>query len=245
MRPLTLLLVASVAAIAAPAWAGPPYVTDDPQPTEPGHWEIYSFVTGAHVEGATSGEGGFDLNYGAAKDLQLTLVIPAAFDRSEGETHIGMGVVEAAAKLKLMHQDKAGWRPDVAVFPRLLLPTAPARFASRHVNLLLPVWAEKDFGPWAVFGGGGFQLNPGAGNRDFWTGGVAVTRQLTERLNVGAEITHRSREAEEGRDFTAANLGVIYRLTDHWSLLASGGPGLQNARQEGRYDFYISLKADY
>jgi hypothetical protein len=246
MRPLAPLFAASVAAaLAAPAWAGPPYATDDPQPTERGHWEIYNFATGAHVEGATSGEAGLDLNYGGAKDLQLTLVIPAAFAHSDGETHVGMGVVEAAAKLKFVHQDKDGWRPDVAVFPRLFLPTAPARFASRQVGLLLPVWAEKDFGPWAVFGGGGFQLNPGAGNRDFWTGGLAVTRQVTERLNLGAEITHRSREAEEGRDFTAANLGVIYRLTDHWSLLASGGPGLQNARDDGRYDFYVSLKADY
>jgi len=93
-----------------------------------------------------------------------------------------------------------------------------------------------------VFGGGGFQLNPGGGNRDFWTSGLAVTRQVTERLNLGAKITHRSRDTEDGHDFTGANLGVVYRLTDHWSLLASGGPGLQNARPEGRYDFYVSLK---
>ena len=95
------------------------------------------------------------------------------------------------------------------------------------------------------FGGGGFQLNPGAGNRDFWTGGVAVTRQVTERLYLGAEITHQSRDSEDGRDFTGANLGVIYKLSDHWSLLASGGPGLQDARNQGLYDFYVSLKADY
>jgi hypothetical protein len=245
-RRLFAAVAASGAALLAPpAWAGPPYVTDDPQPTAPGHWEIYAFIAGAHVEGDTGGESGLDLNYGGAKDLQLTLVIPAAFERADGDTHLGMGVVEAAAKLKILHHDESGWRPDVAVFPRLFLPTAPARFASRHVNLLLPVWAEKDFGRWAVFGGGGYQLNPGAGNRDFWTGGLAVTRQVTERLNLGAEITHRTRDASGGRDFTGANLGVIYRLADHWSLLASGGPGLQNAREEGRYAFYVSLKADY
>lgn len=246
MRGPALALAVCLAALAAtPAFAGPPYITDDPEPTERGHWEIYSFAAGTHVEGATSGEAGLDLNYGGAKDLQLTLVIPAAFDRANGETHVGMGVVEAAAKLKILHQDETGWRPDVAIFPRLFLPTAPARFASRHANLLLPIWAGKDFGPWAVFGGGGYQLNPGAGNRDFWTGGLAVTRQVNKRLNLGAEITHRSRDAENGRDFTGANLGVIYKLTDHWSLLASGGPGLQNARTEGRYTFYVSLKADY
>ena len=230
---------------ASPALAGPPYVTDDPQPTERGHWEIYSFASGGHVGGETAGEAGLDLNYGGAKDLQLTLVLPLAYERVNGETDVGMGVVEAAAKLKVLHQTENGWTPDVAIFPRLFLPTAPARFGSRHVNLLLPVWAEKDFGKWSVFGGGGYQLNPGGDNRDFWTGGLAVTRQVTDRLNLGAEVFHRTRDAADGRDFTGVNLGVALKLAPHWSLLASGGPGLQNAREEGRYDFYLSLKADY
>ena len=242
---LALAAVAATLLLASPALAGPPYITDDPAPTERGHWEIYNFVGGGHVAGETAGEGGFDLNYGAAKDLQLTLVLPFAYDRSDGHTDLGFGVVEAAAKLKVLHQKEGSWQPDVAVFPRLFLPTAEANFASRHTNLLLPVWLGKDFGKWSLFGGGGWQLNPGDGNRDFWTGGVAVTRQVTDRLNLGAEISHRSADARDGRAFSGVNLGMVYRLTDHWSLLASGGPGIQNARTEGRYDFYVSLKADY
>jgi hypothetical protein len=238
-------LAAAATLLATPAFAGPPYVTDDPQPTDRGHWEIYGFVGGAHVSGDTAGEGGLDLNYGAARDLQLTLVIPFAYDRTAGRTDVGMGVVEAAAKLKVLHQKEGSWQPDVAIFPRLFLATAPTRFASPHTNLLLPVWVGKDFDKWSVFGGGGYQLNPGSGNRDFWTGGVAVTRQVTERLNLGAEITHRSRDSSDGRDFSGINLGMVYKLTDHWSLLAAGGPGVQNARTEGRYDFYLALKADY
>jgi hypothetical protein len=237
-------------AVAGPALAGPPYITDDPQPTERGHWEVYNFVAGSHaansnVDGDTAGEAGVDVGYGAAKDLQLTLVVPAAFDSGPGGARWGMGVVEAAAKFKILHQSDAGWTPDVAVFPRLFLPTAPSRFASRHVNLLLPVWAQKDFGPWAVFGGGGYQLNPGQGNRDFATMGLAVTRQVTDRLNLGAEVSHRTRDTSDGRAFTVVNLGMIYKLTEHWSLLASSGPGVQNARPEGQYVAYVSLKADY
>jgi hypothetical protein len=246
MRRTPAVLAAALALTAASAaWAGPPYVTDDPAPTDRGHWEIYNFVGGSHVAGDTAGEAGFDFNYGAAKDLQLTWVIPLAYDRADGDTHVGLGVVEAAAKLKVLHQQEGGWTPDVAVFPRLFLPTAEVRFASPHANLLLPVWVGKDVGKWSLFGGGGWQINPGAGNRDFWTGGVALTRQVTDRLNLGAEVTHRSRDTRDGRAFSGVNLGVVYKLTDHWSLLASGGPGVQNARTEGRYDFYVSLKADY
>src|SRR5471030_236925 len=74
-----LVLGASVPA----AQAGPPFVTDDPAPTAAGHWEIYNFVTGVHTIGAASGEAGFDINYGAAKNLQITLVLPVAFDDAE------------------------------------------------------------------------------------------------------------------------------------------------------------------
>ena len=142
------LLVASAAAL--PARAGPPYVTDDPEPTDRGHWEIYAFANAVHTPGDTTGETGLDLNYGAARDLQLTLLLPAAFELADG-TYVSGGVIEAAAKLKVLHQDPHGWTPAVAVFPRLFVPTA----GGGRLNLLVPVWAGKDFGPWSLFGGGG------------------------------------------------------------------------------------------
>ena len=35
-----------LAGAAGPAFAGPPYLTDDPVPTDTGHWEIYAFTAG-------------------------------------------------------------------------------------------------------------------------------------------------------------------------------------------------------
>ena len=47
---LTLLCAALAPAMAAtPVRAGPPFVTDDPVPTDPGHWEIYNFVSGVRA----------------------------------------------------------------------------------------------------------------------------------------------------------------------------------------------------
>lgn len=239
-----LLLAALLAALATPALAGPPFVTDDPEPTDLGHWEIYNFVAGSHTPGVTAGEAGLDLNYGAAKDLQLTLVIPAGWEDAD-RLRVGMGTVEAAAKLKVLHQREGSWRPDVAVFPRFFLPTAGARFGSERLGILLPVWVGKDVGKWSVFGGGGYEINPGPGSRDFWQTGLAVTRTLSDRLTIGAEVYHHTRDTDDGRDFTGANIGVIYKLLDHWSLLAAAGPGIQNPREEGRYAFYLALEATY
>jgi hypothetical protein len=66
-----------LAAMAHPAFAGPPYVSDDPEPTDYKHFEIYTFNSGTTTQSGTSGAAGIDFNYGAAPDLQLTLAIPS------------------------------------------------------------------------------------------------------------------------------------------------------------------------
>jgi hypothetical protein len=82
-----------VLATAASAIAGPPYLTDDPEPTDYGHFEIYTFNSGMVSRGDTSGETGIDFNYGGAPNLQLTATIPLwerlAAHRAELEQLLG------------------------------------------------------------------------------------------------------------------------------------------------------------
>lgn len=240
---LALTMAIAVAAGTA-ARAGPPFVTDDPVPTDRGHWEIYDFVAGARADGVIGGQAGLDLNYGAAKDLQVTAVLPAGFDAGQ-RAALGLSNIELAAKYRFLHQSDTGAAPDAAFFPRLIAATGGSRFSTGHTALLLPVWMSKDLGAWSLFGGGGYEINPGGGQRDFWLSGLGVTRIVSKRLGVGLEVYHRTRDADEGRDFTGVNLGALYRLTPHWSLIGSAGPGVQNAAREGGYAFYAALKADY
>ena len=60
-RPFPLLVV--MLALAAPALAGPPYVSDDPEPTDYKHFEIYAFGSGTKTTDGTSGQAGIDFNY--------------------------------------------------------------------------------------------------------------------------------------------------------------------------------------
>lgn len=243
-RPLFASLLSAALCVApTAALAGPPFVTDDPAPTDLGHWEIYSFAAGLRVDGTTGGQAGLDLNYGAAKDLQLTAVVPLGYDTGGGR--VGLSNIELAAKYRFLHQSETGLRPDVAFFPRVFTPTGGKRFGTGHASLLLPIWVGKDLGKWSLFGGGGYEINPGPGQRDFWLSGLGVTRTVAKRLSLGVEVYHHTRDADDGQAYTGVNLGALYRLTGHWSLIASGGPGVQNARREGRYDFYAALKADY
>src|ERR1700731_5328217 len=87
-------------ALVQPASAGPPYVSDDPEPTDYKHFEIYSFSSGTATQRGISGSSGIDFNYGAAPDLQLTATLPMGFVRpAGGNTGIGSSNVELAAKV--------------------------------------------------------------------------------------------------------------------------------------------------
>jgi hypothetical protein len=233
----------ALAAAAPRAAAGPPYVTDDPVPVERGHWEVYQFATATRAAGTTSGEAGLDINYGAADNLHLTLVLPAQFEQA-GDTRWSGGTIELAAKYRIMAAKSPGGGLEVAVFPRLFVPT-DAGAGARHPSLLLPVWIGTDQGSWGWFGGGGYLINPGEGNRDAWLGGLVATRALGERLHVGVELYHRSAVADDGGAFTGVNLGFEFQFSRYWSLLGSLGPGVQNARQEGQAVAYIALRAAY
>ncbi|MEO8454989.1 MAG: hypothetical protein ABI454_07505 [Sphingomicrobium sp.] len=47
------------------------YLTDDPGPTDTGHWEIYAFSAGEGRDSTVDDESGFDLNCAAVKGVQL------------------------------------------------------------------------------------------------------------------------------------------------------------------------------
>ena len=227
----------------APAYAGPPYLTDDPAPTETGHWEIYTFGTGTQSEGAFDGVAGLDLNYGPVAGVQLTATIPVDYAHSGGQGATGFGDLELGVKYRLYNDEASG--VSVAIFPRIILPTADSRNGQGKVAYLLPIWGQKDFGPWSAFGGGGYAINPGAGNRDYWTGSAALTRTLSSKLSLGGEIAHRGADAAGGKPYTALNFGGIYQLGGPFALLFSGGPGIENARDGGKYNVYLGLATNF
>ena len=231
-RPGWLALVAAVAA--APACAGPPFDTDDPVPTEPHHWELYAFAAGAEAGGAFDGATGLDANYGAAPGLQLTTTLPVEFTTAR-DARGGFGDVELGAKYRFV---KAGGF-SLAAFPRLILPTSGARGSGR-TGVLLPLWAEQDAGPWSVFGGGGYRINPGPGNRDYWLAALAVTRAVTERLLIGGEVTHGGADTIIAAPVTTLGIGGIWRIGGPFSLLASAGPSFAG-RDGDRYHVYAAL----
>ena len=223
-------LIASGAAL-----AGPPYISDDPEPTDFRHYEIYLFTEGISTADGSGGSSGIDFNYGATADLQLTAVLPIAYE--PGAT--GLGNAELAAKYRFLHQSQDGW--DIAVFPRLFLPRGSTQVGERHASLLIPMWLERDWERWATFGGGGCAIDHGAESQDYCIAGWALARQVSSALQIGAELVYQTSPVRGERAATGIGGGLQYDLSKVYHALAYFGPGLQNRDATDRYSWYASL----
>ena len=228
----------------AAAQAGPPFLTDDPEPTDAGHWEIYApAVEASGRAGVDEGSFGAEFNYGAGPDVQLTVGLPASFARDDTGSHSGRGDLELSVKYRFFRNEDAG--ASIAIFPGLTLPTASRGLGAGRVTALIPVWLQKDAGPWSVFGGGGYAINPGPDARNYWTGGVALSRQVTERLLVGFEIDRQGADTTDGRASTSLGLGAIFKLKAPLRLLGSAGPTFFDGQSPSGFHAFLALGVDF
>lgn len=229
--------------------AGPPFRTDDPVPVDYQHWEFYAFSQATDARGDTSGIlPGVEVNYGALPDLQLHLIAPMAFDASSGRgTRVGYGDTELGAKYRFVHEDAQGWMPQIGMFPQLEVPTGDQRrgLGSGHVDAFLPLWLQKSFGRWTSDAGGGYWINPGMGNRNYWFAGWLLQRQVTDKLAVGGEIFHQTAAVEGARGGSGVTLGAVYDFTANHHLLVSVGRGVQNAASTDAFSYYIAYQLTF
>lgn len=237
---LSWLGVTVLVALARPAVAGPPFVSDDPEPTPYHQFEIYTFNTGTNTREGVGGETGVDFNYGAAPDLQLTATLPAGFDQpAGGGTRFGPSNVELAAKYRFLRQNTFGL--DVAFFPRVFLPSGSNTTGDNHASLLLPIWVEKDWkAGWSAFGGGGCVVSE-IRTADFCEAGAVVTYQVLPKLQIGAELFHQTANSQGAPASSSVGVGWRYDVNKTFHLLGYVRRGVENAAQTDRYSWYASV----
>lgn len=229
--PYGLARLAAVLLLGAtlPARAGPPFITDDPEPVDPGHWEFYLFSAGADGRGDTTGAGpSVEVNYGATPGLQLHVVGGISFDdKPGGHLDCGPSDSELGAKLRFIDPGPDDWYPQIGIFPLVEAPTGDARrgLGAGEWQEFLPVWVQKDWGKWTSYGGGGYWIDPGRGNRNYWFVGWLLQRQVTDDFALGAELFHQTASLVGRSSSNGFSLGGIYDFTGHYHLLFSAGRG--------------------
>jgi hypothetical protein len=223
-----LLLASLVLAttLPRPVTAGPPYTTDDPEPVELHHWEIYLatqdfFASGGAWIGALPM---VEVNFGVLPQVQLHVIAPLAYQRDPaGPMRYGYGDTELGVKWRFV--EEGDWLPMIGTFPLLEVPTGSTSLGlgTGTTRFFLPLWLQKSFGPWTTYGGGGYWVNPGDGNRNYWFFGCQAQRRLGEVVTVGAEVFHTSAAEVGGSGETRFNVGLVADVSELHHLLVSAG----------------------
>lgn len=167
-----------------------------------------------------------EINNGVAENMQLHIILPYAFEHAVGgPVHRGYGDTELGLKYRFIEEGPK--RPMVGIFPLVDLPTGSAGrgLGSGHVQGFLPVWLQKSRGPWTTYGGGGYWVNPGEANRNYWLFGWEIQRDLNAHLTLGGELLRTTPSVADGRSQLGLNLGGQYNLDDERHVLFSAGRG--------------------
>ena len=221
--------------------AGPPFVTDDPIPVDYRHWEVYlASQLDQNANGWSGTAPHIEVNYGAVPDLQLHLIMPDAFTApTMGPKEMGLGDIELGAKYRFIKQTEDV--PDVATFPLVELPTGSydRGLGSGHPQFYLPLWMQKDFGKWTIYGGGGYWINPGPNNQNWGFVGCLLQRQLTSNFALGTEVFHQTAQQIGGESNTNVNVGGTLDLSELQHVLFSVGHTVQGP---SGYQGYIAIQ---
>jgi hypothetical protein len=206
------------------AQAGPPFVTDDPEPPPPGEWEINVPFIIERMPGKTEMDAPlFDFNYGLP-NVQLKLEIPVRIVHEDNDgTAAGAGDLLLGVKWRFFNNQKS--QLQFGIYPQLLVPSGDHTrgLGEGEPGFVFPVLAQKSWEKWTLYGNVGYWWQTAAETRDYFYAGAVLEREINERLELGVELFGNSPKEHGGRSELAFNVGGTWKLNEHLNLLFSGG----------------------
>jgi hypothetical protein len=201
------------------ALAGPPFQTDDPQPIGFREYEFYTFAVsdGTSVETDLSAPA-LEFNWGAVPNVHLHIILPAATVLPAiGPRAFGLGDTELGIKYRFVQETKHC--PMIGTFTMFEIPTGSAAkgLGVGKTWYKLPLWAQKSFGPWTTYGGGGETIVKAPGFRSYPFAGWLVQRDIGKKWTLGAEVFYHGPEGiatAQTRPATLVDFGGYYKFRD-------------------------------
>jgi Putative MetA-pathway of phenol degradation len=226
-------------------WAGPPFRTDDPEAVEYQHAEFYVFYQQTlAADGRTGVVPAFEFNYGVYENVQLHVVAPVAFSTTPSGQRTTRGYGDTELGVKWQFNEETDTIPMVGIFPLVEIPTGDSDkgLGNGHTQVFIPLWLQKHWGDFQTYGGGGYWINNGPDNRNYWFLGWQAQYQFSEHVTLGAEVFHTTGQVVGQGASTGFNVGGYYNFDEHNHLLFSAGKGLQNAAGTNRVSSYVGYQ---
>ena len=241
---MRVLAAAALASACGLAVAGPPFLTDDPEPVDLHHAEINAIAQQTRAAGGRAGSASGEVNLGCAAETQCHVAVPIAFDRpANGSSQAGLGDIELGVKYRFVDRPDDGW--SAAVYPTLDLPTGNADrgLGNGRAQLLLPLWVQRTSGAWSWDAGVARLVDRAPDARDSWFAGLLAQRSFGEELTLGAEVFRRTSTARGEPPSAGFNLGAIVKIAANQNLLASAGRGLTHV-ESNRCSMFLAYQLE-
>ena len=215
-------------------------ITDDPGTPGPGGWEVNIAATGVSHGSSSEAESPLlDLNYGIGDTIQLKYEVPWVAQRESGRTRSGLGNSLLGVKWRFHDGGERGWQ--ISTYPQVEVRNPGSRSAARGLSeegtgVLLPFELQHTLTAFDINFEVGRELRS-RGN-DSWFGGVAIGREMTERVELMTELHGELADASND-SAVGVTLGARLALGAAGTLLVSLGRDLHNALDERSFFGYI------
>lgn len=220
----------------AGAYAGPPFITDDPEPVDHLHWEFYMASTQRfHDSNIEATLPHFELNYGVMPDVQLHLLVPFNYVRTTMGTGYGYSNTEFGVKIRFLGETDD--RPQIGTFPIVEIPTEiwKDRLEDSNLQILIPVWIQKSWGNLTSYGGAGYWYNQGQETRNWAFVGWVSQYTFSDALTLGGELNYHTPDTVDGESEVMFQIGGYLNMNENHHLLFSFGPTVTGEKSFSGY----------
>ncbi len=223
-------------AVSKPVNAGPPFDTDDPVPVMFKHWEYYISSINNHQDGVWSGTlPHLEFNYGLVPNVQVHLLLPMNYiSATHGKASFGYADTELGFKFRFLKETDN--RPQAGIFPLIEVPTVRNNeFSDGTTKVYLPIWLQKSWNKLTTYGGAGYWINPGTGNKNWIFAGWEVQYDFSDHLTLGGELFLQTPDTSAGTTGTGFNLGGSINPSEKFHIIFSLGHSITSEKNFSSY----------
>jgi hypothetical protein len=247
-RLCSILMTLFLALTSPLSYAGPPFITDDPEPVEGNHWEVnYAVSKTWRTSGSSAGAPSVDINYGFSPNIQLHAQPKYAYETDGQDKHSGLDNTEVGVKYRFLNQQyrNANWM--LGIYPMVQLPTGSSTLGESRgkVQAFLPMWLQRNSDDLTIYGGIGYRLNQYLESKNSWFSGITALYRFTNQLQLGGEVFHETSASIGEQGASGFNMGGIYNVNNNYHLLFSMGKGLSNVGSTNQFSGYLALQVIY
>jgi hypothetical protein len=178
-----------------------------------------------------------ETNYGLIPDVQIHLIVPMQYSKRESSSEFSYVNTEIGVKYRFINADNG---IQVGIFPIAEVPTGKKETLAGENNLrvFLPLWLQIGSGKFTSYGGAGYWVNPGTGNRNWIYTGWQGQYDFSESITLGGELFYHTADSQDADGTAGFNLGGYININEQNHLLFSIGHNITGTNTTTGYIGY-------